>query len=129
MSANRGDGHTPRILFLVEGLGAFPNLRRVQVVWVGLSGDIDTLGKLQQQLELNLEKLGFSPESRAFTPHLTLGRVNNQVSPDERQVLGRRIAETEFEAGNFRGSAISLMRSQLTRQGAIYSRVSSVNLN
>ncbi len=113
----------------VEALGAFPNLRRVQVVWVGLSGEIDTLGRLQQQLERNLEKLGFSPESRAFTPHLTLGRVNNRVSPDERQGLGRRIAGMEFKAGAFRVDAITLMRSQLTRQGAIYNRISSVNLS
>ena len=113
----------------VEGLGAFPNLRRVQVVWVGLSGEIDTLGRLQQQLELNLEKLGFPRESRPFTPHLTLGRINNRVLPDERQALGRRIAETEFGADTFRVNAVSLMKSQLTRQGAIYSRISSVNLS
>jgi 2'-5' RNA ligase len=113
----------------VEGLGAFPNLRRVQVVWVGLSGEVEKLSRLQQQLELNLELLGFSPESRAFTPHLTLARVNNRASPDERQALGEQIAETKFESGTFQVSAVSLIKSQLTRQGAIYSRISSVNLS
>ena len=38
----------------VEGLGVFPNLRRVQVVWVGVSGEVDKLAQLQQRLESNL---------------------------------------------------------------------------
>jgi 2'-5' RNA ligase len=112
----------------VDGLGVFPNLRRPQVVWIGLSEEVDKLGKLQHQLELNLVPLGFSPESRKFTPHLTLARVNNRVSPDERQRLGKRIAETKFAAGIFQVTAVSLIKSQLTRQGAIYSRISSVSL-
>jgi len=112
----------------VEGLGAFPNLRRVQVVWVGLSGEIDKLGRLQQRLEANLERLGFPPEKRSFTPHLTLARVNNRATPEERQGLGKHIAETKFEAGAIEVGSISLMKSELTRQGAIYSRISSVKL-
>ncbi|MFC2070678.1 RNA 2',3'-cyclic phosphodiesterase [Chloroflexota bacterium] len=112
----------------VEGVGAFPNLRRVQVVWVGLSGEVEKLGSLQQQLEKNLEPLGFPAEKRTFTPHLTLARVNNRVSPDDRQKLGKLIAETSFEAGVLEVNAVNLMKSQLTRQGAIYSRISSVRL-
>ena len=112
----------------VKDLGVFPNLKRVQVTWVGLSGEVDKLSQLQQRLESNLERLGFAPESRAFTPHLTLARLRNQASLDERQRFGQLIAETEFEAGSIKVDAISLMRSQLTRAGAIYSRLSVVGL-
>lgn len=112
----------------VKGLGVFPNLKRVQVAWVGLSGDIDKLGQLQQRIESNLAQLSFTPESRRFTPHLTIARLRNQVSPDERQSFGQLIANTEFSAGTINVDVISLMKSQLTRQGAIYSRISLVNL-
>ena len=112
----------------VKDLGVFPNLKRVQVVWVGISGEVDKLGEFQQRLESNLACLGFAPESRPFTPHLTLARLRNQASLDERQRFGQLIAGSRFEAGAIEVDAINLMRSQLTREGAIYSRISSVRL-
>ena len=113
----------------VKDLGVFPNLRRVQVAWVGLSGEVDKLVQLQQRIESNLAGLGFAPEPRRFTPHLTLARLRDRASPDERQRLGQLIADTRFEAAyTFQVDAISLMRSQLTREGAIYSRIGSVEL-
>ena len=113
----------------VGGLGVFPNLRRVQVAWVGLSGEVDKLALLQQRIESNLAHLGFTPESRPFTPHLTLARLRNGTSLDERQRFGQLIASTRFEVSyTIEVDAISLMRSQLTREGAIHSRISSVGL-
>jgi len=113
----------------VEGLGAFPNLRRVQVVWVGVSGEVDKLAQLQQRLEPNLEGLGFAPEKRRFTPHLTLARVRDRASADEREALGQLIGGTKFEAArSFPVEAVNLMKSQLTREGALYSRISAAAL-
>ena len=113
----------------VKDLGVFPNLRRVQVVWVGISGQVERLSQLQQRIESNLAPLGFAPESRPFTPHLTLARVRDQASPDERQRFGQLIANARFEAAfTLEVASISLMRSQLTREGAIYSRISSAGL-
>ena len=114
----------------VKDLGVFPNLRRVQVAWVGLSGEVDKLVQLQQRIESNLAGLGFAPEPRRFTPHLTLARLRDRASPDERQRFGQLITDTRFEAAyTFQVDAISLIRSQLTREGAIYSRIGSVELN
>jgi len=113
----------------VKELGVFPNLRRVQVVWVGISGEVDKLVQLQKRIESNLAPLGFTPESRPFTPHLTLARLRNQASLDERQRLGQLIANTRFEVTyTIEVDTISLMRSQLTREGAIYSQISSAEL-
>jgi len=113
----------------VRELGVFPNMRRVQVVWVGMSGDLARLGRLQQRIESNLEPLGFTPEARKFTPHLTLARLREQATPDERESLGQLIAGTGFEvAPDFTVDAVNLIKSQLTREGAIYHRISSVKL-
>ena len=120
----------PPFHLAVKDLGVFPNLRRVQVAWVGISGAVDKLGQLQQGIESNLTRLGFAPESRSFTPHLTLARLRDRAPLDERQRFGQLIASTKFEAVYaIEVDAISLMRSQLTREGAIYSRISSVVLN
>jgi len=113
----------------VTGLGVFPNLKRVQVAWVGIGGEVDKLGQLQQRIESNLVPLGFAAESRRFTPHLTLARLRDRASADERQRFGQLIASTKFEAVyTIKVDALNLMRSQLTREGAIYSRLSSVGL-
>lgn len=113
----------------VRGLGVFPDLRRVRVVWVGVSGELAKLGQLQKRIDSHLTPFGFATESRPFTPHLTLARVREQASPDELLSFGRLIAGTDFTAAYaFNVDAINLMKSQLTRTGAIYSRINSVRL-
>jgi 2'-5' RNA ligase len=113
----------------VQELGVFPNLSRVQVAWVGIKGEIDKLRQLQQRIESNLGPLGFAPELRPFTPHLTLARLRPQASPNERQSFGQLISGTKFEPDyTVNVDSINLMSSQLTREGAIYRRISSVQL-
>lgn len=113
----------------VKELGVFPNLRRLQVIWVGLRGNLETLRQLQKRVESALIPLGFPVENRDFTPHLTLGRVREGVPSDSRERLGKLIAEAKFEAvTGIEVSTLSLMRSQLTRAGAIYSRISLIQL-
>ena len=113
----------------VKETGVFPDLRRVQVAWVGIKGEVDKLKQLQQRIESNLAPLGFASEPRQFTPHLTLARLRPQASPNERQKFGQLIVETKFETDYIiKVDSINLMSSQLTREGAIYSQISSVKL-
>jgi RNA 2',3'-cyclic 3'-phosphodiesterase len=113
----------------ILGLGAFPDLSRVRVVWVGIEGEMDKLLQLQKRLETNLDILGFPPEERNFTPHLTLARVRDTASPAERGELGKLIAATEIIAiGSFTAKSVSLMRSQLARTGALYTQIANVAL-
>ncbi|MFH1662806.1 MAG: RNA 2',3'-cyclic phosphodiesterase [Chloroflexota bacterium] len=112
-----------------EALGAFPNLKRVQVIWVGLDGETDKLNQLQQLIETNLVQLGFAAEQRQFKPHLTLARLGMDVSSGERQRLGELIAATSFKKGKrVKVDSINLIKSQLTREGAVYSRIFSAGL-
>jgi 2'-5' RNA ligase len=109
--------------------GAFPNIHSPRVVWVGLAGELEWLRSLNNNIERVLIPLGFSAEQRAFSPHLTLGRVREDASSDERRRLGERVGLLKIEGkSSFRVDSLSLMRSTLTREGAIYSRLASFEL-
>jgi len=113
----------------VQEVGAFPNLNRVQVIWVGVKGELDKLMYLQKQVESNMEQLGFPREERAFTAHLTLGRVRNYTSPDDRRKIGQVLGQTSFASANsIKVESVNLMKSQLTPQGAIYTRLYAAGL-
>ncbi len=113
----------------VSGLGVFPNMNRIQIIWVGLFGELEKLGQLQKRIEANLKPLGFPAETRPFTPHLTLARVRDYARPDERKKLGEIISTTKFaEKHEISVNAVHLMRSQLTREGPIYSKLGTITL-
>ncbi len=113
----------------INGLGAFPSLFRPQVIWIGLSGQVDQLKKLQTAIESQITPLGFPMENRPFTPHLTLARVRDTASVTERQKLGEKVSTTDLRSGfSISVNSISLMRSQLTPAGAIYTRLFETGL-
>jgi RNA 2',3'-cyclic 3'-phosphodiesterase len=113
----------------IDGLGCFPNSRRAQTIWIGLTGDITRLQNLQKNVESRVSPLGFPTEKRLFTPHLTLARVRDYVTPEQRQFLGELVTATQIKLNlNIKITSISLMRSQLTPAGAIYTRLRSVEL-
>lgn len=113
----------------IGGLGVFPNTQRPRVAWVALRGEVEKLAGLQEGIDSALLPLGFPRESRPFTPHLTLARVRERASPQERRSFGELVMSTKFEARlPLEVSAISLMRSRLTPAGAIYSRIFTLRL-
>lgn len=113
----------------VGGLGAFPDLGRPRVIWVAIKGEVEKLASLQGGIDHRLVALGFPPESRSFTPHLTLGRLRERASAEERRRMGEVLLATRGEEViPFQVSEVSLMRSRLTPSGAIYSRIASIAL-
>lgn len=113
----------------LDGLGMFPSQRRPRVVWVGLTGDIDSLVNLQRDVELALVPLGFPPEQRPFSPHLTLARVREELGSVERQALANVIVGVQSPPGlTIPVHEVSLMRSELRREGARYSRLAVMPL-
>lgn len=103
------------------GLGSFPNSpsRRARVLWVGLEGETEALAGLQRDVAAALETIGFVPEPRAFSPHLTLGRVPGG-NADVRELYGR--VSWPAGASEFSALGVSLMQSRLLPQGAQYTQ-------
>ncbi len=101
-----------------KGAGAFPSLKKIRVVWAGIDGDIDKLRSLQQDLEVELERIGFPREDRSFKPHLTLGRLK---SPSGNNSLAKAIAGLHsFQSDQFVVDHVTLYRSILKPSGAVY---------
>ena len=106
----------------IAGLGAFPNLRQPRVLWIAINGEVAKLSRLQQKIDTLLASCGFPKESRPFVPHLTLARLKDSMSPEEKRKIGTFIKSLKLETGfPFEAEAVSLMRSQLTPTGALYS--------
>jgi 2'-5' RNA ligase len=121
-------GITPFVLETRQ-LGAFPSIDRPKVIWVGVSGEMDKLARLRDNIEKNAEALGFKREPQSFNPHLTLGRVRDGVRPDEIQRIGKLIGETSFTAlHNIDVKQINLLKSQLTSAGAIHTIIGTMKL-
>jgi 2'-5' RNA ligase len=113
----------------ISGLGAFPSVRQPRVLWVGVGGETDKLSRLQQGIDSALAALRFSREERPFVPHLTLARTREGASGPERRSFSELVSSTIFEDKYpFEVEAVKLMRSQLTRTGAIYACLSVVRL-
>jgi 2'-5' RNA ligase len=109
----------------VGGLGAFPNPQRPRVIWVGLTGDTQSmaaLNSLQETITNQMTALGFTPD-KSFKPHLTLGRVRENADRSDLESIGNTLqypdAQPAFSAA-FEVNGVSLMQSELSPGGSIY---------
>lgn len=101
----------------LSGIGAFPNLKRPRVIWIGVNRGKEELVRLQQSVERNICAHGFPQEEREFSPHLTIGRVKSLWGLAD---LVRRIKTVEFVSGDIIVEGVVVVRSDLTPQGPIY---------
>lgn len=103
----------------IKGLGAFPNPHYSRVIWAGITDGANQLKSVFDQLEPRLRSLGFSPDSKGFSPHLTIARVR---SGRNKQQLAQFVTENEdFEFGAINAKCLRLKKSDLTPRGPIYS--------
>jgi 2'-5' RNA ligase len=110
----------------VRGAGGFPNARRPRVVWLGVDGDLASLRSLAADLGRRLAPLGFPPEDRPFTAHLTLGRAREgRGNPG---IAGALAGAREEEAIAWRATEVVLFESHLSPKGARYEAVARAPL-
>ncbi len=103
----------------IKGLGVFPDLRYARVVWAGITDGADQLKSVFSQLEPRLRGLGFTPDSKGFSPHLTIARVR---SGRNKKQLAEFITENaNYEFGAINAKCLRLKKSDLTPRGPVYS--------
>lgn len=105
----------------IGGIGAFPNLIRPRVVWVGIKHGASALGRLAEAVNIQLAQLGyptgFSRNGR-FHAHLTLGRLRSRINLKPFTTLFRKY--DTIDGATMTVNEIALMRSQLHPSSAIY---------
>jgi 2'-5' RNA ligase len=106
--------------------GAFPTLKQMRVIWVGLTGDWEALKRLQTGVEEAMGELGFKKEERPFRAHLTLGRVKG--SRHLRALQDLLVSRQGFEAEAFDVTELVLYKSDLRPEGALYTPLFRKNL-
>ena len=99
------------------GIGAFPNLYRPRVLWVGVKQGASIVSRLAKTVNLALKPLGFPIDNR-FHPHLTLARLRTPVNLEPLENILRQYDTIDRAVVNVK--KITLMRSQLHPSGAVY---------
>jgi 2'-5' RNA ligase len=103
----------------IKGLGAFPNPSYSRVVWAGITTGADQLKNVFSQLEPRLRGLGFAPDPRGFSAHLTIARVR---SGRNKRLLAELITENaNYKFGTVNARCLRLKKSTLTPKGPVYS--------
>jgi len=107
----------------VSGLGAFPNPRRARIIWIGLDAPAALLALLRG-VEAVTSRLGYASEERPFSPHLTIGRVRQNVSGADLQQVRYALEGTSIGAlGTFRVDAVHIFKSDLKPGGSVYTHL------
>ena len=105
----------------VRGCGAFPLRGAPRVLWIGVDDPSGKLAEVQQALEQECAANGFASELRAFHPHLTIARIRQ---PRGSRELAAMHSEAGFNRETIRVSELTLIRSELGREGARHTAMS-----
>jgi 2'-5' RNA ligase len=113
----------------IGSLGAFPNLRQARVVWVGVQAP-PILGTLQRAIEMETRRMGYAAEERSFSPHLTIGRMSHNATPDDVRQIAVILSNTRVdELGRISVETVKLFKSDLQPGGAVYTAVANAQLS
>jgi 2'-5' RNA ligase len=108
--------------------GTFGSRGRPRVVWVDLEGEVEAVRGLQAAVEAALVAAGFAAEERGFSPHLTLARVRQPPPRGLAERLSEGLAAVSAPRMEFDANEVSLMRSELGPEGAVYTRLAAFPL-
>lgn len=110
----------------VKEVGYFGG-RLARVVWMGMGSDSQALLNLQGDLEAQLDQVGWPPEARRFSGHLTLGRVKQ--SRAGLALAGALATFKDLNLGSIPVDKVSVYQSQLRPQGPLYTALAKYQLN
>jgi 2'-5' RNA ligase len=109
----------------IGGLGVFPSLDYISVVWVGVRQGSEELTDLHEAVESRTTALGFDPEEHDFTPHATIARMDHAGG---KGLVQEVVSEQDPDVGTVEFEEIRLTESELTPEGPEYSTVEAFEL-
>ncbi|HOC57509.1 MAG TPA: RNA 2',3'-cyclic phosphodiesterase [Verrucomicrobiota bacterium] len=112
----------------LEGVGAFPNLRRARVLWTGVRSEAEQLGRLQAAVDFASRDFTSEEKEQEFTGHVTLARIQG-MKRTEAEALAELVAGMKDRVfGQWTMCRIELMQSQLLPQGARHTLLAATAL-
>ena len=119
-AARLGVAERPTFMATLGVAGAFPSARRARVLWLGLSEGAEAMTALAGGLERALVGQGFDAAERAFSPHLTLGRVRRRDQDWSARLAGVAAVLEGGRAPGFAVDRVLVVESALSPGGSIY---------
>jgi len=108
----------------IHGVGAFPTLKYPRVIWAGIKQGNNELRNIFDQLEPELQNLGFPPDPKGFNPHITIARV--KTGRNKAELIKKIQLLADYNFGVVKAECLRLKKSVLTPQGPIYSTLREI---
>ena len=113
----------------IEGCGAFPNWRNPRTIWAGLT-PVKEVQSLHHQMDAALAQVGFQPEGRSFSPHLTLCRVSDFVDQQCIKGLEKTMQTSPFPPmDSWEVKEVVFFKSRLQPGGPVYTPLAKFEFN
>lgn len=109
----------------LRGVGHFPRLDRIKVLWIGMERGITELTDLFNDTQVQLQRCGITPERRRFRPHITIGRVRSRKNMEKLAQVVTGLAQATI--GVQAVTSIKLKKSELTPKGPIYTSLCEIS--
>lgn len=116
----------PAFELVIRSFGVFRNLHDPRVIWLGCD-PCPVLQQIKSELDLILSDLGFKPEERDFSPHLTLGRVKNLRQVNQLSQLIVQFKEAIIQKSWI--DQVIFYESRLTPAGPEYTKIKDFTLH
>lgn len=113
----------------IKTIGAFPRIDFPRVIWAGLDKGDAEVKKIAAELEKGTQMLGIAKEEREFSSHITIGRVRSEKNRLKLVKILKELIDNPREGfPEVNIARITLFKSTLTPQGALYEALSQATL-
>ena len=122
-------GSQPLVNVPLERLGVFPRLHSPRVLWVGPSEhwergtEAKRMVEIHRAIEQACADLGFPPETKSFSPHLTLARVKMGAWHVGAALAKSGVLDRPLSLGSLAVESVVLIKSELNPTGSVYTRL------
>jgi 2'-5' RNA ligase len=113
----------------IKGMGAFPETGFPEIIWAGIGKGAKESADIAKKVDIELSKLGFKPETRLFTAHVTIGRVRATGNKKAYKNKAPSANKSDFSVDAPQiVTFITLFRSKLTSDGPVYTKIHEAGL-
>lgn len=110
-----------------SGIGAFPDLKKPRILWIGAHEEKGILIKLQETLRQELISAGFALEEKKYQPHITIGRIKEKLSSSHIKTIQKfyqKYSQADFGENSI--ESVDIMESILLPDGPVYKILESI---